>query len=67
MSIEETIKKTSKKILLTIGFRYRHPTTYLKAVSKEEALKAYDWCAHADIEEFDDRIELDCYSSNDMW
>ena len=66
MTTKEIIKNTDKKILLTIGFRWRHPTTYLKEVSKEEALNTIDWCARADIEEFEDHVELDCYSTIDM-
>lgn len=67
MNREEIIKNTNKKILLTVGFRFKHPTTYLKEVSKVDAIKAIDWSAHFDVKEFEDHIELDCYSANDMW
>lgn len=66
--IYEMIKNTDKKIYLTIGLRYRHPSTLDELVSKEYALRNIEWCALAEVTmETPEKIYLTVYSDNDMW
>lgn len=61
------IEKTDKPIRYTYGFKYRNPTTRDVPVSKERALKIVDAQSLLDAKELDDVLDLQAYSSNDMW
>ena len=68
MTTKERIQSTNKDIRLTVGFKFRNPTTYEKLVSKQEAIKTIEWAALSEIDnETEDEIYLHCYSENDMW
>lgn len=57
---------TGKEIRYTLGFKYRHPTTYERPVDADEARRL----AHIyyfDVKECDNWIDFNCYTSNDMW
>ena len=61
------IKKTDKPIRYTYGLKYRNPTTLNVPVSKERALQIVDSQPMLDAKELDDVLDLQAYSSNDMW
>jgi len=61
------IEKTDKPIRYTYGFKYRNPTTRDVPVSKERALKIVDDQSLLDAKELDGCLDLNAYSSNDMW
>lgn len=61
------IKKTDKPIRYTYGFKFRNPTTLNVPVSKERALQIVDSQSMLDAQELDDVLDLQAYSSNDMW
>lgn len=63
--VEYVLKTTKKPFKYTYGFKYRNPTTYMVPITRESALeKLKDWC---DVTEFNDYIDINTYSSNDMW
>lgn len=65
--LTEFIRTTEKPILYTIGFAYRHPTTYRKPISKYDALKiAKDEC-YLDADEEQGCLHLNAYTENDMF
>ena len=61
------IEKTDKPIRYTYGLKYRNPTILNVPVSKEEALQIVDSQSMLDAKELDDVLDLQAYSSNDMW
>ena len=63
----EVIKETKKPCLYTYGLRYRNPTTKDVYITKEEAIEIVRKESLLDITEYEDRIDLNAYSSNDMW
>lgn len=65
--LAEEIKRTGKPILYTYGLAYRHPTTYKKQISKEEALRIIKEESLLDANEYDEYIHLNAFSGSDMW
>ena len=63
----KVIKETKKPCLYTYGLRYRNPTTKDVYITKEEAIEIVRKESLLDITEYEDRIDLNAYSSNDMW
>lgn len=61
------IKETTKPIKYTIGFKYKNPTTCEKQISKEEAIKIIRSDAWIDATEREDFLDLQTYTSNDMF
>ena len=61
------IKKTDKPIRYTYGFKFRNPTTLNVPVSKEKALDIVDSQSMLNAKELDDVLDLQAFSSNDMW
>lgn len=60
------IQKSNRKILYTHGLAYRNPTTYKKPITKEKAFELLNYdCLDIDFKE--DCIEMNTYSSNDMY
>ena len=60
------LRKTEKRIEYTLGFAYRHPTTFhepITAAKVEEKFKLYS----TEVEEFDDYIHVNSYTANDLW
>lgn len=63
----KTIVMTKKPCTYTFGLRYRNPTTKDVYITKEEAIEIVKKESLLDIKEYEDRIDLNAYSSNDMW
>ena len=57
----------SLPIYLTVGYRWKGPTTKDKVVTKEELQKTLDWMACADVSVKEDKIEVNAFSVNDMY
>lgn len=60
-------KNANKPFKHTIGFVWKNPTTLKKEISLEEAIIIMNSNSLIDIEEKDDYIHLNTFSSNDMW
>ena len=63
----EFMKTTDKPFKYTYGFKYRRPTTYLVQISREEAINHLMNDCLCDVEETEKYIDINSYSSNDMW
>ncbi len=63
----EVIKNSDKPCVYTYGFKYRNPTTREVPISKEKAIEIISHEGFLDITEYEDRFDLNAYSSNDMW
>lgn len=63
----EVIKNTDKPCEYTYGYAYRNPTTHNKPISRDEAIRIVNEESLLDIDEFENRIHLNAFSSNDMW
>ena len=61
------IQKENKPCVYTFGFKYKNPTTRDVFITKEEAIEIIKKESLLDITEYEDRIDLNAYSSNDMW
>lgn len=69
-SKEEAIKyinNSKKDIKHTSGFTWRNPTTYKEPIEKEFAINLIKNSNLIDIEETDNFIHLNTFSSSDMW
>lgn len=67
---EEAIKyinNSKKDIKHTHGFTFRNPITYKKPIEKELAIDFVKYSDLIDIEETDNFIHLNTFSSGDMW
>lgn len=67
--IIKRIKENGGTVYLTIGFRWKHPTTMDKPMTPEEAI---DFVQRSGLFlEIDDRkdgkFHLQAYTANDMW
>lgn len=62
----EFINSTNKPLKYTRGLKFRNPTTLRVPISKERALEiiATEW---TDITEYDDYVDINTFSANDMW
>lgn len=65
--IDYVLKTTKKPILYTYGLKYRHPTTCDVPINRNKALEIWNKRSLLDIDEKEDAIYLNEYSSNDMW
>lgn len=65
--LRAVIETTDKPILYTYGLAYRHPTTYKKPVTVDEAISIIQNESLLDADEYDDYIHLNAFSGNDMW
>lgn len=65
--LKKFIEETEKPIRYTYGFKYRGPTTMNVPKTKEQALKIVENESYLDAEELEDCLDLNAYSSNDMW
>ena len=65
--LTDFIRTTEKPILYTYGFAYRHPTTYKKPITKDEATEIVKKEFYLDADEHDDYLHLNAFSSNDMF
>ena len=67
---EEALKllqDTDKKILYTFGLKFRQPTVYEIPIKKSEALKLFLKNSINDVVEYEDYVEFNQYSSNDLY
>jgi len=58
---------TDKPILYTYGLKYRNPTTRDVPKTKTEALSILDRAYLLDITEYPTHVDMNEFSSNDMW
>lgn len=61
------IETTDKPIVYSYGLGYRHPTTYRKPITKEEAVIIVNRESLLDATEEGHAIHLNAFSSNDLW
>lgn len=67
---EEALKllqDTNKKILYTFGLKYRQPTTYEVQINNSKALELFLKNSLSDVVEYEDYIDFNQYSSNDLY
>lgn len=65
--IKDFLSATTKPIKYTYGLKYRNPTTYMVHKSLAEALEIVDNEGLLTVNEYEDYIDMNAYSSNDMW
>lgn len=65
--LAKKIQNTEKTIVYTLGFKYRRPTTFEVPISKEKAIEIVTNRHLVDVTVFNDIIDINEYSSNDMW
>ena len=65
--LKDFILETDKPILYTHGFKWKGPTTYKIPVTKEKALDIVNNKNLLDADEYEDYLDLNSYSDNDMW
>ena len=65
--LKEFIRKTRKPIRCTYGLDFRDPTTNKVLISKEKAIKLAEKESFLDVDENDDYIHLNIFSSNDLF
>lgn len=63
----EYINSSKKDIKHTHGFTFKNPITYKKPIEKELAINFVEYSDLIDIEETDNFIHLNTFSSSDMW
>ena len=67
----DEIKQRNETTYLTIGFRWKGPTTMDKPLSPSEAVEwveqAYSKYALITLEERQKRLCMNAYTTNDMW
>lgn len=61
------IANSEKPCVYTYGLKYRKPTTYEVNITKEQAINCIRNESLIDIKEYEDKIDINAYSSNDMW
>ena len=65
--LKDFIRTTDKPIVYTYGVTFRHPTTYRKPLSVDEALAVVDKEFYLDATEEENCLHLNAFSDNDMW
>lgn len=63
----EYIEKADKPFKYTHGIGYRSPTIHKVDVTKERAIEIWEDNSLCDIEEYDEYIHINTFSSNDLW
>lgn len=63
----QTVSESNKPCVYTLGFKYRNPTTRDVPISKDKAIEIIKKESLLDITEYEDRFDLNAYTSNDMW
>lgn len=61
------MQETTKPFKYTHGLIYRGPATLREPISKEEAINIVKKEMLVDVDEMEDYIHVNTYSSNDMW
>lgn len=67
---EEALKllqDTDKKILYTFGLKFRQPTVYEIPIKNSEALKLFLKNSLNDVVEYEDYVDFNQYSTNDLY
>lgn len=69
--IIDQIKKHNSTVYLTIGFRWKNPTTMDKPMTSAEAVEwmrtASGHYAKIELEERQGKLCMNAYTTNDMW
>ena len=65
--ITEFINETSKPIVFTYGYEYRHPTIHRVPICKDDVLFKIENNGLIDIIEEEEVIHVNQFSDNDMW
>ena len=63
----EFLKNTDKKIRYTYGLAYRGPTVHKVPISKEDACEKMIKESYIDVDEYEDYVHINAYSSNDLF
>ena len=61
------MRHTTKQIKYTYGLKFRGPTTFEKPISHEEAMRIWSKNGMFDVREYDDWVDFQEVSGNDMW
>ena len=64
--IVEFLRTTEKPILYTFGLKYRDPTTRDVEISNKRAVELFN-THFSDVEEKEEYVDLNCFSSNDLY
>ena len=65
--ILETIKNTDKRIIYTHGLSYRNPTIHNVPITKERAKELFEKYSLIDFDEYENCIDINTYSDNDLF
>ena len=63
----DIISNSNKPCVYTFGLKFRNPTTKDVPISQNKAIEIIKTESLLDITEYEDRFDLNAYSSNDMW
>lgn len=61
------IQETKKPCVFTAGFKYKNPTIYEVYITKEEAIEKIKTESFLEIKEYENKVDLNAFSSNDMF
>lgn len=64
--LKDFIARSNKEIRYTYGLAYKNPTTYKVLISKNEAFDIINKESMLDATEFEDYLNLNAYSANDL-
>lgn len=64
--VKYMLSTTGKRMQYTYGLKYRRPTTYEVPCTREQALSAFGK-GMCDVKEYQDYIDIQEFSGNDMW
>lgn len=65
-----SIEDHNDTVYLTIGYRWKHPTTLDKPMTVRQAVDFVDknYCGYfMELDKRDGKLCLQCYTGNDMW
>ena len=67
----ETIRKRNETVYLTVGFRWKNPTTMDKPMTPDEAVewvqKSAGFYAKVELSDRNGRLCMNAYTTGDMW
>ena len=63
----EFLKKTDKPLKYTYGLEYRGPTIHKVPISKEDACEKMMKESYIDVDEYEDYVHINAFSSNDLF
>lgn len=65
--VVDFITRTDKKILYTVGYKWKNPTTRDVPVTKEYAIELFDKNKLITIKEKESVVDINVYTASDMW